>query len=277
MRLRTSVAVGLLAALSAGLAVTAGAAPADQVCYWDQVAGRLRCDNEVPGGPPDSGGGGGTSAGSALGRWYVWRNDIVPDPFSPCPPDPITGEVPQRRYLQFLPAGDPAGVRTVDNWCPPTNVAIPAPPPTPAELRGLAQAPTPTVRLSPNARGVTGLAVRLWADPPTPVIVGPLALRGWSVTGRADPTRWEWSMGDMAGTRNPDPYLSSTRPGSESDPAVTYTYETKGGYVVEMTVTYDGAFTVTGPYGVTVSANIGAITVTGTRAYDVIEVRSARD
>ena len=84
-------------------------------------------------------------------------------------------------------------------------------------------------------------------------------------------------MGNMAGTRNPDPHLPSTRAGSESDPAVTYTYETKGGYTVEMTVTYDGGFTVAGPYGVTMNASIGAITVTGSRAYDVIEVRSARD
>ena len=280
MKLRVAVAGALLGALLAGFVVTASPAGADQVCYWDPVAGRLRCDNQVPGGPPVDGGGGGSggsSEGSPLGRWFVWTNDIVPDPVSPCPADPVTGLVPQRRYLQFLPTGDPAGVRTVDNWCPPTDVPIPPPPPTPAELRGLAQAPAPTVNLSPNARGVTGLAVHLWADPPTPVVVGPLVLRSWSVTGRADTTKWEWSMGDMAGTRNPDPYLSSTRAGSESDPAITYTYETKGGYTVETTVTYDGGFTVTGPYGVTVNAGIGAITVTGSRAYDVIEVRSARD
>ena len=59
--------------------------------------------------------------------------------------------------------------------------------------------------------------------------------------------------------------------------AVTYEYETKGGYTVQMTVTYDGGFTVTGPYGVAVGANIGAITVSSSRAYDVIEVRSALD
>lgn len=43
------------------------------------------------------------------------------------------------------------------------------------------------------------------------------------------------------------------------------------------TVTYDGGFTVTGPYGVTVSAGIGGITVTASRSYDVIEVRGSRD
>lgn len=276
MKLRVGVAGAVVVALFAVFIVTAGPAVADQTCYWDPVAGRLRCDNGVPGGPPVDGGGG-SSSGSALGRWFVWINDIVPDPGSPCPADPATGLVPQRRYLQFLPTGDPEGVRTVDSWCPPTDVPVPPPPPTPAQLRGLAQAPAPTVNISPNGRGVTGLATRLWADAPTPVVVGPLVVRSWSVTGRADPTKWEWLMGDMTGTRNPDPYLSSTRAGSESDPAVTYTYETKGGYTVTMTVTYDGAFTVVGPYGVTVNASIGAITVTNSRAYDVIEVRSARD
>lgn len=260
-----------------GFVTTPASAGPRQTCYWDSASGRLRCDNAAPGGPPTSGGGGGSSEGSPLGRWFVWTNDIVPDPSNPCPADPVTGQVPQRRYLQFFPAGNPAGIRTVDSWCPPTDVAIPPPPPTPAELRGLAQAPAPTVNLSPDGRGVTGLATRLWADPPAPVVVGPLALRGWSVTGRADPTLWEWSMGEMAGTRNPDPHLSSTSPGSEAEPAVTYTYETKGDYTVTMTVTYGGSFTVVGPFGVTVNAGIGAISVSSSRAYNVIEVRSARD
>lgn len=266
-----------IALVGCSLLVTAGPAAADQTCYWDAGSGRLRCDNAVPGGPPADGGRGGSSEARPLGRWFTWTSDIVPDPTNPCPADPVTGQVPQRRYLQFLPAGNPDGARTVDSWCPPTDVAIPPPPPTPAELRGLAQAPAPTVNLSPNGRGVTGLATRLWADPPTPLVVGPLTLRSWSVTGRAETTLWEWSMGDMAGTRNPDPHLSSTRPGSEGDPAVTYSYETKGGYTVTMTVTYGGTFTVVGPYGVTVNSNIGAIAVTGSRTYDVIEVRSARD
>ncbi len=278
MTLRPSIANAVVVALIAGSLATASPAAAQQTCYWDPVAGRLRCDNRLPGGPPvEPGGGGGSSTGSALGRWLVWVNDIIPDPVNRCPADPATGLGRQRRYLQLLPAGDPAGARTVDSWCSPADVAIPPPPPTSAELRGLAQAPAPTVKLSPSSRGITGVATRLWADPPTPVVVGPLVLRGWSVTGRADTTKWEWSMGDTAGTRNPDPYLSSTRAGSASDAAATYTYETKGGYTVTVTVTYGGRFTVVGPYGVTVNADIGAMAVTGSRAYDVIEVRSARD
>ena len=272
-----ALALVLLAGCIAFATAPASAQSNRQNCYWDSASGRLRCDNAVPGGPPASGGGGGSSEGRPLGRWFVWINDIVPDPSNPCPADPATGQVPQRRYLQFFPAGNPAGTRTVDSWCPPTDLPIPPPPPTPAELRGLAQAPAPTVNLSPDGRGVTGLATRLWADPPAPVVVGPLALRGWSVTGRADPTLWEWSMGQMAGTRNPDPHLSSTNPGTEANPAVTYTYETKGDYTVTMTVTYGGSFTVVGPYGVTVNAGIGAISVSNSRSYNVIEVRSARD
>ena len=153
----------------------------------------------------------------------------------------------------------------------------PTQPPTPEELRGLAQAPAPPVNISPDGRGATGLPTRLWGDPLATVVVGPLVLRSWSVTGTAGPTLWEWTMGSMDGTRNPDPHLSSTRAGSESDPAALYTNETKGGFTVVATVSYNGAFTVTGPYGVTVSANVGSIAVCSSRAYDVVEVRSARD
>lgn len=279
MRLRIGTAAAVVAAVFASSMAVVPAIAAQQTCYWDPGAGRLRCDNLAPGGPPAPDGGGGSNIpeGRPLGRWLVWMNDLVPDPTRSCAADPVTRDVPQRRYLQFLPSGDPDRARTVNSWCPPADPPVPPPPPTAAELRGLAQAPAPTINVAPNGRGVTGLPVRLWADPPAPVAVGPLVLRGWSVKGRAESTKWEWSMGDMAGTRNPDPNLSSTRAGSAADPAATYTYETKGGYTITMTVTYNGGFTVTGPFGVTVNADIGAVSVSASRAYDVIEVRSARD
>lgn len=160
MKLRDGAAA-MVTALVAGLVVvTSGSAAAERTCHWDSAAGRLRCDNAAPGGPP-AGGGGGGSQGSPLGRWFVWVNDIVPDPTRSCPADPLSGQPPQRKYLQFLPTGDPSGARTVRSWCPPNDIAIPPPPPTPAQLRGLAQAPAPTVNLSPNGRGVTGLPVLL--------------------------------------------------------------------------------------------------------------------
>lgn len=257
---------------------TAGPAAAERTCYWDTETNRLRCTNTVPGGDPtDPGGGGGSGEGSPLGRWIVWQNDIVPEPDGFCPDDPDTGLSVNSKYLQFLPMGDPTGTQTVARWCPPEDVPIPPPPPSPAELRGLAVAPEPNININPDGRGMTGLPTYLWGDAPAPLIVGPLPLRGWTVTGRADQTQWEWTLGSPGEGRNPDPYRMSTTPGSQESPAAEYTYETKGNYTVTETVTYDGGFTITGPYGVTVSAGIGGITVTASRSYDVIEVRGSRD
>jgi hypothetical protein len=71
--------------------------------------------------------------------------------------------------------------------------------------------------------------------------------------------------------------MSSSTSGSSASPAAVFTYEAKGTYTVETEVDYSGSFTVTGPFGVVITADVGAITVTSSQPYDVIEVRSARD
>lgn len=271
-------AVAVAVASVAVLLATAQPASAEKTCYWDTKTNRLRCTNAVPGGKPhDPGGGGGVGDNAPPGRWIIWQNDVAPEPDGYCPPDPDTGENVQSKYLQFIPAGNLEGTTTVARWCPPEETQKPPPPPSPAELRGLAVAPEPVININPVGRGLTGLPTYLWGEEPTPLVVGPLSLRGWMVTGRAEPTLWEWTLGEPGQDRNPDPYRSSTTPGSKESPAADYTYETKGSYTVTHTVTYDGSFTVNGPFGVSVSAGVGDISVTATRGYDVIEVRGSRD
>lgn len=87
----------------------------------------------------------------------------------------------------------------------------------------------------------------------------------------------EWTLGAPGEGLNPDPYRSSTTPGTRESPAASYTFETKGTYTVTHTVTYDGSFTVSGPFGISVAAGVGDITVTASRTYNVIKVRGARD
>ena len=264
---RAIVATGLFVT---GLAALSAPAHADQECHWNASIGQLECSNTSPGGDPGEGGsGGGGGGGGALGFWTVWRNDIQPEP-NACPVDPATGEVPARRYLQFIPAGNPAGTITATNWCPPADVPVPPPPPTAAEIRGLADAPAPEINLAPASRGVTGVPTRLWGADDAGFTVGPLSLRGWSITGSATPTHWTWETGTGES-------LSSSTAGSSGSPAAIFTYETKGTYAVETSVAYTGNFVVVGPYGVTINAAVGAITVSGSQSYDVVEVRAARD
>lgn len=273
---KARVVVVVIASLTGVLFTAAPVAADDRTCFWDTGTNRLRCINVHPGGDPaDQDGDPGSGQSSAPGRWIVWQNDIVTDKGF-CA-DPNTGQLVSRVFLQFLPAGDPNGAQTVASWCPGEDVPIPSSPPSPAELQGLAIAPEPVINISPDGRGMTGLPTYLWGEEPTPLTVGPLSLRGWTVTGRAEPKKWEWTLGEPGQGRNPDPYRMSTTPGSQESPAADYTYETKGMYTVTHTVTYDGEFTLTGPFGVTMTTGIGGITVTASRSYDVIEVRGARD
>lgn len=268
MRPSARSAVIGLALLVTGL-VFATPVRANQECSWNAAIGRLECSNSAPGGStggdsPSGGGGGG-----ALGFWMIWTNDIQPEP-NACPADPLTGEAPSRQYLQFIPTGNPLGTVAATNWCPPTVVPIPPPPPTAAEIRGLADAPAPEINLAPASRGVTGVPTRLWGASDAGFTVGPLSLRGWSITGTATPTNWSWSTGTGH-------TLSSSTPGSSDSPAATFVYESKGTFTVETSVSYQGDFTVVGPYGVTISASVGSIEVTDSEPYDVIEVRAARE
>lgn len=259
--------------VAAAVSVTAVAFPArpafaDQTCELDPVAGQIRCVNGQPGG--SNGSDDRPTSTSSLGTWTLWTNNAVFETVDQCPVDPVTGVIPGHSWLQFTPANDPTNTEIVDSWCPPRIVELPPPPPTAEEIRGLAAAPVPEINLAPASRGVTGVPTRLWSGSDAPIAVGPLTLRGWSVTGTATPTSWTWETGTGQ-------TLSSSHAGTSESPAATYTYETKGTFIVETSVSYSGDFIVLGPYGVTVSATIGAIDVTTTQPYDVVEVRSARD
>lgn len=158
--------------------------------------------------------------------------------------------------------------------CVPLDADAPEPeptpdPPSPAEIWDSVPVPDPSVSVNPAGEGVTGLETWLWLDGTTDLEVGPLTLDGWSVTATATVERIVWDTGDGNS-------VSSTRPGSEADPAATYTYETKSGaepYTLSVTTHWHGTATITG-FGTTLTQDLGSVTTSGSRPYDVDEVRS---
>ncbi len=57
----------------------------------------------------------------------------------------------------------------------------------------------------------------------------------------AHPVKYRWDMGD-------GDLMVGSSPGTQQAPSVTYTYQTKGKYVVSLTVTWAGTYSFTG-YG----------------------------
>ncbi|MCZ7530128.1 MAG: hypothetical protein M5U31_07145 [Acidimicrobiia bacterium] len=158
--------------------------------------------------------------------------------------------------------------------CVPLDPDAPAPeptpdPPSPASIWDAVPVPTPSVSVNPAGEGVTGLETWLWLEGTTSLDVGPLSLDGWSVTATATVERIVWDMGDGGST-------SAARAGGPFDPAASYTYETKSGaapYTLSVTTRWRGSATISG-FGVTLTEDLGTVTTTGSRAYDVDEIRS---
>lgn len=150
-------------------------------------------------------------------------------------------------------------------------------PPRPAPERIWSEVPLPQPAwgLNPVGDGLTGLLTLLWdprGDAPVSTTVD---LGGFTATATARPVLYEWTMwepGDPE-NRNPYPLVTSRVPGTESKPAATYTYETKGDYTVTYTVTWEGTYTLSGP-GVNEVVDLGTTTTSSTRTYHVTEVRA---
>jgi hypothetical protein len=152
---------------------------------------------------------------------------------------------------------------------------VPPAPPTPEEAWRAVPIPQPGININPGELGATGVETWLWSSAADPVSVS-VTLRGYAVTGVAAPTEWHWNMGAMAGTSNPPPGLRAGRPGSPDQPAVRYTYETKGGYTITHQVEWSGTFTVSGWGLPGLTLDAGAIVVESSRPYQVVEIRSVR-
>jgi hypothetical protein len=132
---------------------------------------------------------------------------------------------------------------------------------------------------SGEAPGLTGLETLLWVDPAPPAeVTVTVDIRGYSVTSRARPVRYSWQMrqdGDTESSRNPNPAITTTTPGTQAAPAVRYRWETKGDYRMSLAVVWQGSYTFSG-FGVASRTEpLGPVTgQPQTTPYHVIEVRS---
>jgi len=149
-------------------------------------------------------------------------------------------------------------------------------PPSAAEVWQRIPVPTPTFGMNPAVNGLTGLETWLWSNDSVP-ITATVELRGYTATATARPVRWEWRMWQEGDTPNvnPDPVVTATTPGSEAQPAATYTYETHGDFTVTETVTWTGTFTLEGPDTPPQTNDLGENRRSSSRNYHVIAVRGA--
>lgn len=141
----------------------------------------------------------------------------------------------------------------------------PPPPPTPAEVWGKVPLSTASIGVSPGEKGLTGLETRLWYEGSAQGVELRLSIRGYALVAKARPVLFAWNTGD--GTTH-----SVSSPGSADAPALNHVYETKDDYTISLTTTWEGSYSFSG-YGVSSGGSLGAVTVSRTRPYHVIEVR----
>lgn len=142
---------------------------------------------------------------------------------------------------------------------------LPPPPPTPAEIWGKVPLSTASIGVNPDTEGLTGLETRLWYEGAAGGVQLNLSIRGYSIAVRAKPVLFAWSTGDGA--------VSNVRsPGSAASPGLNHIYETRGDYTVSLATTWEGSYTFSG-FGVSSGGSLGAVTVSRSRPYHVIEAR----
>lgn len=157
-------------------------------------------------------------------------------------------------------------------WAPqgtsPAAIATPPAPPTPAEIRDRTPLPTPAFGVAPveglaGARGEARTA--LWDDNGAGGRTLSLTLRGYTVVVRSAPGQWVWDLGD--GTR-----VTTSRPGTEADPAVRHTYEDAGPLTVTVRVSWSGSYTYSGNGTAAQTVGLPGATREASRGYSVAQV-----
>jgi len=162
------------------------------------------------------------------------------------------------------------------NSCPPPGSPAPPPPPPPptaAEAANLVPLPAPEAGFSPSGDGIpglTGLPTYVWDAGDSAAKSVTATIRGYSVTTTAQPVSWRWTMEapGEGSSRNPDPVIISSVPGSPDAPAGSYTYETAGPYTVSLSVTWSASFTFAGR-----TVALGTTTRTSAQGYQVGQLR----
>ena len=195
------------------------------------------------------------------------------------PFDPNGGQIPWGwRYTVYLRdratgalIGEPQEIcvpLTDPGSTTPPPPPVLAQPPTIGEIWNAAAIPGPQIGVSPTTDGVTGLETWMWAANPQTTVRVSVTLDGFTVTGTAQLVGYQFDFGDGGST-------SSTIGGSEAQPAVRHTYETKGDYTLRVASLWRGEFVMTGP-GLTTPLPVDLRTaqLTSTRPYRVVEIRS---
>lgn len=166
-------------------------------------------------------------------------------------------------------------VSLVAGLCP--GEEPPSPPTTDEALATCPELPAPVIGRDPWRAAITGMEVRLWAEPQGP-LTSTAVIRGYAVTCTVAPYLWEWTTGDGGWCHRGHPYgPQECRPGeySSSWPGgpypnnpVTHVYNTKNApdeyYTLTLTVWWQRV------------TNYGADEqpVTSSEPYHVTEVRS---
>jgi hypothetical protein len=146
---------------------------------------------------------------------------------------------------------------------------LPAVPPVPSigEIwrAALRQIPPPKIGINPRPTGLTGLETWLWYEGPAELQVS-TSIGPWTVTGTARVQDVVFEMGEGRTAR-------ATGPGSESEPAARYVYETKGQYRIVATARWAADFVLTGPGLPPRPTPMGVAVLRSSEDYPVQEVR----
>jgi len=152
-----------------------------------------------------------------------------------------------------------------DRSAPPPPPTLPEPP-TIGEVWRAIQLPPPVIGVNPVSRGVTGLTTRLWSGGPQTAQVG-ATIDGFTITGTARVVEYRFATDEG--------YLGAGGPGSESSPAFTHDFATKGAHTLLVSSVWRATVTMAGPgVIVPIPIDINVAVLTATAAYPVTEVRS---
>jgi hypothetical protein len=274
--MKRSLLIGMAGLWTAAIVLTFAGSLAAQARHCFFIDGKLVCVNVAPGGevtPENVAAPGSDDSGSPLGTWRSLPLSPV-DGLWPCVD--ANGNPSNWWVLSFFP-NDRSQPITNELFCEAESgiPVVPPAPPTPEEAWQAVPIAEPSININPDGLGATGIETWLWGSSADPVSVS-VTVRGYTVTGVASPTEWQWNMGSISGTSNPSPALRASTPGSSQAPAGRYTYETKGSYTITHEVTWSGTFTVTGWGLPALPLNAGIIVVESSRPYQVVEIRSVR-
>lgn len=149
---------------------------------------------------------------------------------------------------------------------PGAPIVIPDAPPTIGEIWDAVTLPPPTVNLSPEAEGVTGLDTWMWSASPQTINVN-VAIGPWRVTGTATRNEFLFDAGEGDVT-------ATDTSGSRQQPSVTHTFEVKGTYDVAVGTTWTANVSMSGPGLTARPTPIGTARLGAEQPYRVVEIRS---